>query len=84
MLTNQQVRSAVEAAFSPLRCVAEIWDNDQKLRLRIFDSNDKIVLTCPEQILGAVRDVESLRAFLEMVRAQVRSKGHSLGPFKVL
>ena len=84
MLTNQQIVSAIQAAFSPLRCAAEIWDYEKKLRLQVFDSNDKTVVTFPEQVLGAVRDVESLRAFLEMVRAQVQAKGHRLGPLKVL
>lgn len=84
MLTNQQVRSAVEGAFAPLRSVAEFWDNDQKLRLRVFDSKDKIVLAYPEQVVGAIRDVESLRAFLEMLRGQVQTKGYRLGPFRVL
>jgi hypothetical protein len=84
MLTDQQILSAVQGAFSPLRCTAEIWDHQQKLRLRVFDSSDQTVIACPEQVLGAIRNVESLRAFLEMLRAQVQTKGHRLGPLKVL
>ena len=52
MLTDQQIVSAIQAAFSPLRCTAEIWDYQQKLRFRVFDTSDKAVLTCPEQVLG--------------------------------
>jgi hypothetical protein len=84
MMTDQQIVSAVQAAFSPLRCTAEIWDYGKKLRLRVFDANDKIIITYPKQVLDAIRNVESLRAFLEMVRAQVQGEGHKLGPLKVL
>ena len=49
MLTDQQILSAVQNAFSPLRCTAEIQDRPQKLRLRVFDSSDKTVITYPEQ-----------------------------------
>jgi hypothetical protein len=84
MMTDQQILSAVQAAFSPLRCTADIWDYGQKLRFRVFDSKNKTVLTYPTQVLGAIREVESLRAFLEMVRAQVQATGHRLGQWKVL
>ena len=84
MLTDQQILAAVQGAIAPLRCSAEIRDHQQKLRLRVFDSSDKTVVTSPEQMVGAIRNVESLRAFLEMMRAHVQAKGHKLGPFKVL
>jgi hypothetical protein len=84
MMTDQQIVAAVQAAFSPLRCTAEVWDYGQMLRLQVFDANDKAIVTYPKQVLDAVRSVESLRAFLEMVRAQVQQRGHRLGPLKVL
>ena len=84
MLTDQQILAAVRGAFAPLRCSVEISGHQQKLRLRVFDSSDKTVVTSPEQMVGAIRNVESLRAFLEMVRAKVQAKGHQLGPLRVL
>ena len=83
MMTDQQILSAVEAAFLPLRCTAEIWDSGQKLHFRVSDSEGKTVVTYPKQVLGGIRDVESLRAFLEMVRAQVQGKGHPVAPLKI-
>ena len=83
MMTDQQILSAVHTAFAPLRCTAEIWDNGQMLRLPVVDSKDNVVVACQKQVLGAVRHVESLRAFLEMLRAQAQAKGHRLGPLKV-
>jgi hypothetical protein len=83
MMTDQQILAAVQAAFSPLRCTAEIWDQEQKLRLQVFDAENRTVLTYPNQVLGAVRQVDSLRAFLEMLRAQAQAKGHRLGPLKL-
>ena len=34
-------------------------------------------------VLGGIRDVESLRAVLEMVRAQVQAKGYRMAPLKI-
>jgi len=41
MLSNEEICSRVEMAFSPYRCVAEIWDYGQKLRFRVFGSTDE-------------------------------------------
>ena len=83
MMTDQQILTAVQAAFLPLRCTAEIWDCGQKLRFQVSDSQGRTVVTYPKQVLGGIRDVESLRAFLEMVRAQVQAKGYRMAPLKI-
>lgn len=81
MKTNEQICAAVEAAFSPLNCVAEIWDGEQKLRFRVSDATNETVLSCPSEVLANLRDDSALAAFLQNVRAEVEDNGYSLNPW---
>ncbi|MEX0734086.1 MAG: hypothetical protein WD051_05560 [Steroidobacteraceae bacterium] len=81
MKTNEQICAAVEGAFSPLNCVAEIWDYEQKLRFRVSDATNETVLTCPNEVLANLRDDTALTAFLQNVRAEVEDNGYTLNPW---
>lgn len=78
MLNNEHIKSTVEQAFAPLRCVAEIWDYDAKLRFKVFDENDNGIVEMPEVILGNVREENALRDLLMQVRERITEKGFSL------
>ena len=80
-LYDDEIRIAVEAAFRPLRCVAEVWDYDQKLRFRVFDPNDRGVLRVPSLNLRELRDKSNLRSVLAAARATVQEKGFRLEPW---
>lgn len=69
MLTNPQIVEYVERAFSPYRCVAEIWDYDAKLRFRIFDGSDKALKSVERVSLDSVRSETDLKALCEIVRS---------------
>lgn len=68
MLTNDEIFSAVETAFSPYRCVPEIWDYGQKLRFRVFDAEDQPIIKMSEVILSSIRDVTALNSLFEVAR----------------
>jgi hypothetical protein len=80
-LSNEQVRVAVERAFKPLRCVAEIWDYDQKLRFKVFDVNDKGIIEMPRLVLRELRDRDNLASVLSSAREHVEEKGFQLEPW---
>lgn len=80
-LSDDEIKIAVEAAFRPLRCVAEVWDYEQKLRFRVFDSNDRGVLTVPSLVLRDLRDRSNLRSVLSTARLTVEEKGFRLEPW---
>lgn len=80
-LSNDEIRIAVEAAFRPLRCVAEVWDYEQKLRFRVFDSHDRGVLTVPSLVLRDLRDQSNLKSVLSVARETVEEKGFRLEPW---
>lgn len=71
MLTNEEICSRVEAAFPPYRCVAEVWDYGQKLRFRVFNSEDEPLITMDELVLSSVRDSTSLDSLLVSVRQRI-------------
>lgn len=83
MLSNEEIRDAVEKAFRPLRCVAEIWDYDQKLRFRVFDDRDQGIVRVPSLVLRELRSKSNLRSVLSSARAVVEEKGFHLEPLDV-
>ena len=68
MLTDTEILEYVRQAFLPHRCVAEVWDYDKKLRLRIFDSEDKVLWTRQNVNLDSVREVLDLKCLCESIR----------------
>lgn len=77
MLTNPQIVEYVERAFSPYRCVAEIWDYDAKLRFRIFDGSEKALKSVESVTLDSVRSESELEALCETVRLSLWSASHA-------
>jgi len=63
-LTNEQIKTFIESAFSPLRCAAEIWDYDQKIRFKVFSQTDEVLLACPEAVLSKIRDTNALHSLI--------------------
>ena len=70
MLTDDEIKDRVENAFSPHRCVAEVFDYNQKLRFKVFGKNDESLAEMPSIILRKVRDPQ----ILEQILAEVRSR----------
>lgn len=79
--TKEEVLAAIETAFSPLRCVAEIWDYDKKIRFRVFGPHDEVLVTCPAEIISQLKDDMALTAIIMGVRYRIESKGFSLAPW---
>ena len=83
MRTNEEIRRIVEGAFRPLRCAAEIWDYEKKLKFRVFDRNDQPVVTFPEELMVPLQSDTHLAALLTQARERVQTKGHSLDDWKL-
>ena len=83
MRTNEEIRRAVELAFKPLRCVAEVWDYEEKLRFRVFDQQDRGIVVMPDLVLRNLRDESQLRDVLSAAREVVEEKGFRLDPWEL-
>ena len=81
MISNDEIKEEIESAFSPLRCVAEIWDYGQKLRFKVFDGSDEGVIEMPSIGIGDISDESDLRRLLESARERVEQKGNKLDPW---
>lgn len=71
MLSNEDICKFVQMAFLPRRCVAEIWDYEHKLRFRVFDEQDKPVVTMEEVILDYFRHENSLQELCDQVKLRI-------------
>lgn len=80
---DQEIKTVIERAFRPLRCVAEIWDYDQKVRFKVFDANDRDVIEVPSLVLREPRDDSNLRSILSAARAAVEEKGFRPEPWSL-
>jgi hypothetical protein len=83
MRTNEEIRRVVELAFKPLRCVAEVWDYDHKLRFRVFDPQDRGIVVMPDLVLRNLRDEDQFRDALNAAREAVEEKGFRLDPWEL-
>jgi len=83
MRTNDEIKAIVDAAFKPLRCVAEVWDYDQKLRFKVFDERDRGIVEVPRLVLRNLQDDSQLRDVLTEARRWVIEKGFRLDPWEL-
>jgi hypothetical protein len=74
----EQIKVRLEGAFKPLRCVAEVWDYKQKLRLKIFDHKDQGIFEMRDIVIRHLGDEGRLHDIIQDVRAQVQAKGFVL------
>ncbi len=59
-LTNKEIIETIESSFSPYRCVAELCDDPERVRFRIYNENDKAIYTCPEMDIYSM-DMQKLK-----------------------
>jgi hypothetical protein len=81
MLTDEeieQIKVRLEGAFKPLRCVAEVWDYNQKLRFKVFDHNDQGIIEMSEIVLGDLSDESRLQDLVQRTKEHVQAQGFVL------
>ncbi len=70
-LSNQEILQRISRAFHPHQCTAETWDYDQKLRIILFDSNDRVLFRLKTVTLESVRTEQSLADLCEHIRHMI-------------
>lgn len=78
-----EVIASIRSAFLPLRCGIEVFDYEQKIRFRVFDDRDNVVLAVPEVKLSLARSPTDFSDFLREARKLVEEKGYTLEPWKL-
>lgn len=75
----ERVRERIHSAFKPpLRCITEVWDYKEKLRLRIVDADDQIIIQIPKIVIRDMSNPNRLQDFIKELRAQAQAKGFIL------
>lgn len=70
----EKIRERLEGAFKPFRCVAEVFDYEQKLRFRVFDNNGQSIIAMSQILLRDLMNDSYLQGLVEQARAQIRSQ----------
>ena len=79
--TYQAAEEAVrtlEKSFTPLRCVAEVWDYGERIRFRVFDAEDEPLLTVEELGRKHFSKPAELQAVISIARARLTELGNVL------
>ena len=84
MRSDSQIKTIIESAFRPLRCVAEIWDYDKKLRFRVFDENEHGVISVPDELLSSLRDDACLASVIAQARSCVAEHHYHLDSWQLV
>ena len=79
-MTVQQACSIISSAFSPLRCVAEPWDYEYRVRFRVFDGAEPLLVT-PELLKPQVTDARRLESIINQARSRLAERGYTLDPW---
>jgi len=83
MLTDEEiakVKATVEGAFTPFRCVAEVWDDKRRLRFKVFDLDDNNIIEVPEVAESTIRNEHLFRIIIDNARTVIQVKGFVLSP----
>lgn len=83
MRTDEDIRAVVESAFKPLRCVAETWDYEHRLRFKVFDENEQGVIEVPDVALRSLREESQLRDVILQARRAITEKGIQLDSWEL-
>ncbi len=75
---SEKIRTIVEGAFSPLTCVAEIWDYGSQLRFRVSDANCDDIHTSEGIWLENINNENDLQQLIRQVRKFIQEKGFIL------
>ena len=76
-LTIEKAASIFASAFSPLRCVAESWDYDNRFRFRVFDG-DEPLLSADDLLRQQVTTSRRLEAAIIHARSNLEERGYAL------
>ena len=82
-LSAQDAARVIESAFAPLRCVAEPWDYEYRIRFRVFDADNELLISMDEVLRPVFEDSERLESLLKYARERVEAKGVKLDPWSL-
>jgi hypothetical protein len=84
VISAEQAISIIQRAFSPLRCGAEVYDYNEKIRLNVFNDTNESLLKLTDITRDEFSDTDRLGALLERLRENLADhKGVQLESWKM-
>jgi len=77
-LALDRVVEIIRVAFKPLRCGVEVFDYEQRIRFRVFGSDDKPLLTMSDMKVSLAQDPTDLEDTIRHARERIAKKGVQL------
>lgn len=77
-LSPKDAARIIASAFAPLRCVAEPWDYDHRVRFRVFDAQDQPLLTVEDLVKSQFANQAKLREAIVAARENLAQRGVKL------
>ena len=74
----EEIKQTLINAFPPYRCVAEIWDYNDRIRFRVFDKNDKSIITVPEIIVNKIKTKIDLESLIQFYKSKIIELGFKI------
>ena len=77
LYSDEELRSIVEAAFKPLRCVVDFYDGNQKMRFIVLNGKNDVIQSLEGLVLRYLRydkTLNVLASHLRTVRELVEAK----------
>lgn len=78
MRTKDQVVEILQSTFSPLECVAELHDYNEKVGFRIYAPGNEPLLRFEDTAIDSLLSGPGLRTIIEAARQHVENKGHTV------
>jgi hypothetical protein len=81
MLTDDEIKGLIRAAFRPLRCIIEILP-DQQVRFQVIKQRHPTPIYTVHGIpIEVLREDDDLRGLLHSVRLLLEERGYRLSPW---
>ncbi|WP_223512614.1 hypothetical protein [Pseudomonas sp. GL-B-19] len=77
-LTAEDAALILESGFSPMRCVAEHYDYQQRVRFQVSDSTGKPILTVKDLLKHDFSDPNTLKSMIESWRSDLAQRSFNL------
>lgn len=81
MQTNDEIEKIIKSAFSPYEARTEFYDNNYKIRFKVFKDNGTPISGESKSPLRYLRDPSILKTFINSARQHIVDKGYNLDPW---
>jgi hypothetical protein len=69
----QEIIDILSKAFAPYRCVAELWDYNERVRIRLYNKDNSQIATFPNVV--DIKTTQDLTSIIASIKAEIINRG---------